>query len=154
MFTKSLRQSLTILSLGSVILFSASCSKEDEPSKEELIARTWVITDFLATGAGESVSVFDDEFDACDQDDQYVFAANGTITVNSGSNKCDDAELDPLASGSWSFVDGGKKISLDAPMFGSEVFDVDELTANSMKVSITDNSIGIPIKLQFVLSAR
>lgn len=145
---------MTILSLGSILLLGAGCSKEDAPSKEELIARTWVITDFVASGAGESASIFDDEFDACEQDDQYVFAANGTITVNGGANKCDDAELDPIASGTWTFLEDGKKISFDAPAFGSEVFDVDELTAGSMKVSITDNSIGVPIKLQFILTAR
>lgn len=145
---------MSILSLGSILLLGASCSKDDAPSKEELLARTWVITDFVASAAGESASIFDDEFDACEQDDQYVFAANGTITVNGGANQCDDAEIDPLASGTWTFLDGGKKISIDAPAFGSEVFDVDELTAGSMKVSITDNSIGIPIKLQFILTAR
>jgi hypothetical protein len=154
MFTKSLRQSLTILSLGSILLLSASCSKEDEPSREELIARTWVVTDLMAGSGNQLISIFDAEFDECEQDDQYIFAANGTITVNGGANQCDDAEIDPIANGSWSFQDGGKKISLDAPLFGSEVFDVDEISAGRMKLSVTDNSLGAPLKFQFVLTAR
>jgi Lipocalin-like domain len=152
---KTLRHAFSVLSLASVTLLIQSCGKEDaQPSVEQRIAKTWIMSDMTATISGQTESVYADNVDPCMQDDEYTFTANGAISVFGSNSKCDPDEPNPISTGSFSILDGGKKISINADGTGSETFDLDELTATSLKVSQVDNSLGIPIKIVLIYRAK
>jgi hypothetical protein len=152
---KTLRHAFSVLALASLTLFMQSCGKEDaQPSVEQRIAKTWIMTDMTATIASQTESVYADNVDPCMQDDEYTFTANGAVSVFGGSSKCDPDEPNPTSTGTYTVLDGGKKISIDADGTGSETFDLDELTATSLKVSQVDNSLGIPIKITLIYRAK
>lgn len=146
---------LKTLSLSAIILFAASCSKDDaEPTLEQKITKTWLMTDLTATIGTQTESVYLDNVELCMRDNEYAFGSTGTITVNGGANKCDIAETTPLSTGDYLIQDGGKKISLSAEGIGEGVFDIDEVTGTSMKFSQTDVSTGFPIKITLVFTAK
>jgi hypothetical protein len=112
------------------------------------------MNDMTATIGTQTESVYADNVDPCMQDDEYTFTATGTLSVNGSSSKCDPDEPNPVSTGTYTILDGGKKISINADGTGSETFDLDELTATSLKVSQVDNSLGIPIKITLVYRAK
>jgi Lipocalin-like domain len=142
---------LTLLALSAILIFSIGCSKDDkEPTPAELLSKAWIQTDFLVTISGVTESVFDSEYEICDQDNVYNFKSDGTFTVTEGTSKCDPADLDEVSSGTWTLLENGKKISIDTIDEDPQILDIEELTNSSMKVSIIDNSAGLPIKVTFV----
>lgn len=155
MTMKSFRSTLALLAVTAIIFLGAGCKKDDaKPSAQELISKSWIQTDLLATVSGQTESVFDDEYDVCGQDNIYTFNSNGTFVVTENTNKCDPSGPDEVASGTWTLLEDGKKITIDPSDEDPRTLDIDELTATSMKASLTDNSLGIPVKITFVYTAR
>lgn len=152
---KSLHNSLFIIALLAILLSGAACKKDDaQPTAQDLISKSWILTDLQATLNGVTESVYDDEFDACDQDNLYNFTADGKFTITENTIKCDPAGPDPLSSGTWVLLENSTKITIDPSDEDPLTLTIEELTASSFKASITDNSIGIPIKITFLYRAK
>jgi hypothetical protein len=152
---KSIRSNFTLIALTAIFLLGAGCKKDDaQPTAQELISKSWLQTDLLATVSGQTESVFDSEYDVCGQDNIYTFNSNGTFSVTENTNKCDPSGPDEVGSGTWTLLEGGKKITIDPSDEDPRTLDIEELTATSMRASLTDNSLGIPIKITFVYKAK
>lgn len=155
MKTKPFSIKLVLLSLSAILIFSIGCSKDDkEPTPAELLSKAWIQTDLLVTISGASESVFNSEYEACDQDNVYTFKSDGTFIVTEGSSKCDPADLDQVTSGTWTLLENGKKITIDPIDEDPQTLDIEELTNTSMKASAINNSAGLPIKVTFVYRAK
>jgi Lipocalin-like domain len=155
MNVKSLHKCVIIMALLAILLPGAACKKDDvKPSAQDLISRSWILTDLLATLNGITESVYDDEFDACDQDNLYNFTSDGKFTVTENTIKCDPAGPQPLTSGTWVLLENSTKITIDPIDEDPLTLNIEELTSTSFKASVTDNSIGIPVKITFIYAAK
>jgi hypothetical protein len=155
MKTKPFSIKLVLLSLSAILIFNIGCSKDDkEPTPAELLSKAWIQSDLLVSISGQTESVFDSEYEPCDQDNVYTFKADGTFTVNEGTSKCDPSDLDLVTTGTWTLLENGKKITIDPIDEDPQTLDIEELTNTSMKASVIDNSVGLPIKVTFVYRAK
>jgi hypothetical protein len=146
---------LALIALSAILILSIGCSKDDtQPTAAELLSKSWIQTDLLATLNGVTESVFNDEYELCDQDNVYNFKSDGTFTVTENITKCDPLDPDQVTSGTWTLLEDGKKITIDPIDEDPQTLDIEELTSTSMKVSVTDNSIGVPIKITLVYRAK
>jgi len=146
---------LALVALSLILIISIGCSKDEtQPTAAELISKSWIQTDLLATINGVSESVFADEYELCDQDNAYNFKSDGTFTVTENTTKCDPTDPEEVATGTWTILEDGKKLTITRTGEEPQTLDIEELTATSMKVSVTDNSIGIPVKATLVFRAK
>jgi hypothetical protein len=146
---------LALVSLSAIIILTIGCSKEDkQPTAAELLSKSWIQTDLLTTLNGTTQSVFNDEYAICDQDNAYNFKSDGTFTVTENTISCDPLFPDEVASGTWTLLEDGKKITIDPIDEEPQTLDIEELTNTSMKASATDNSLGVPIKITFIYRAK
>lgn len=146
---------LALITLSAILILSIGCSKDDtQPTASELFSKSWIQTDLLTTVNGITQSVFDDEYELCDQDNAYNFKSDGTFNITENTTKCDPSDPDEVAAGTWTILEDGKKLTITRTGEDPQVLDIDELTASSMKVSVTDNSIGISVKATLVFSAK
>lgn len=146
---------LALIALSALLIISIGCSKEDkQPTTAELLSKSWIQIDLLATINGISESVFNDEYEPCVQDNAYNFKSDGTFTVTENITKCDPTDPDQVATGTWTILEGGKKLTITRTGEEPQTLDIEELTTTSMKVSVTDNSIGIPVKATLVFRAK
>ncbi|MGL6267806.1 MAG: lipocalin family protein [Chitinophagaceae bacterium] len=146
---------LTLLAISAIITLSIGCSKDDtQPTASEILSKSWIQTDLLTTVNGVTQSVFKDEYELCDQDNAYNFKSDGTFTITENTIKCDPLFPDVISSGTWTLFENGKKVTIDPVDEDPQTLDIEELTNTSMKASVTDNSIGVPIKVTFVYRAK
>jgi Lipocalin-like domain len=152
---KSLHNSLFTIALLAFLLPGTACKKDDaKPSAQDLISKSWILTDLKATLNGVTESIYDDEFDACDQDNLYNFTSDGKFTVTENILKCDPADPNPLSSGTWVLLENSTKITIDPIDEDPQTLNIEELTTSSLNASITDNSLGIPVKITFFYTAK
>lgn len=134
-----------------LIITLGSCGKDNNPdqdkpkTKKDYLVRTWVQTDLIASIAGLTQSVFDDEIPACAQDNIFNIKADGTFEITENTVKCGDAEV--VTTGTWQFIENETKVIIDPADEDPQTLTIEELTDTSFKGSIIDNSTGMEIKL-------
>ncbi|GEM_PF-1821051 len=81
-----------IAAVTSVLL--SACKKEEPvvvpaPTNAELLQRSsWQLTDHLQIIGTSNFSIYNQEYDACEQDNIYTFAANNLFIQDEGATKC------------------------------------------------------------------
>ena len=142
--------------LVSVTIFQSSCSKDEEKklTKTDMISRVWMQIDLIASGAGMTQSIFDQEVPPEHQDDLFEFKTNGTFVVTEGATRENPADPDIVATGTWQLIDGETKIVIDPDTEDAETLTIEELTTTSLKAFYVDNSAGFDIKITSVLKAN
>jgi hypothetical protein len=115
-----------LAALLSFILITGSCKKGDDNSGTSLLTRAeWK---FQKSEQRINSEPFDDVYPswpACNQDDRYVFAKNGTYSFTEGPTKCNASSPDVIATGTWGFT-GLSSIVIDG--IESVVEQLDETT--------------------------
>lgn len=152
---RPLRITIAFLSLTVIFFLAAGCSKDEkQPTPEELISKSWMHTDLLATIGGVSQSVYADQYNTCEQDNIYTFNIDGTFSVAEGTSKCDPSDPDVYTTGTWVLLENGKKITIDTIDGDPYTLDIEELTATSLKGSRLETANGISVKVTFVFSVK
>jgi hypothetical protein len=127
------RNLLIMFFIGMVSLFA--CSKSDPaPTKEQLltISKGWVRSDYtVTTKTGVLKEKFSD-ITPCVQDDVFKFTTDGKGKSTEGATSCSPPSAD--TSFTWAFNTDKTKITIGFTG-GSEVYDVKELSATSLKIS-------------------
>ncbi|GHN01226.1 hypothetical protein WSM22_27150 [Cytophagales bacterium WSM2-2] len=145
-------KSVHILSLVAILILAgiSSCHKDDpKPSaKTELIAKTWKPTGATANGV-DIFSVIDD----CEKDDLMKFTKDGKVTFDQSVLKC-DPNSPQTENATWSFQDGETKLRINHSDGSSETETISELSATTLKLSITDTSQGPPITIVYIFTAQ
>lgn len=106
------------LSLMAVILLSltlslASCKKDADKSKTELLTQSsWKQTNSETLIGGSWVSDWS-TVDACDKDDLTTFKTDKTYQLTEGASKCDPTDPDLIDTGTWSFNSDETAIIVD-----------------------------------------
>ena len=139
---------LTLLLLAAVAL--GSCKKNDDntpsaPSKTDLLTtKSWqpVTATASYTVAGQTLT-FGGNVDACTADDVLKFNTDKSLVHDEGATKCDPT--DPQTEkGNWDMPSDSKLTikSIPSSNIPDGTFDIKELTATSLHVTISDNSSG------------
>jgi len=127
--------------MNKLVLFAAlcfttlvftNCDKNDNPppSNTDYITKSsWKFSSAKASGIDVTAQV-----PACFKDNTMLFVANGTGTINEGTNVCTPASP---SSFTWVFQNNGTQISLNTPLVsgGSGVFTIVLLNDVSLVVS-------------------
>jgi hypothetical protein len=126
-----------------LVLFCLSCKEEiPVPTQTELLTSSawkWV---------GGSVTPTFDVFSngnplngeywskapQCWKDDLWVFTAAGKFTQEEGATKCNIADPQVYSQGTWKFEGDEKKVKINGSALGEQLWEINELTATSLKV--------------------
>jgi hypothetical protein len=127
-----------------------SCSKDEQTvplpvTRAQLLARSWIQTDLLATVGGTQTSVFNTVLTACQRDNIWNFKSDGTYTVTEGATKCNTTDPDTVTSGTWQLTDSDTKIIIDDISDVPQTFTITELTSSSLKISGTQMIQGMSV---------
>jgi len=152
---------LSLLLLAAVAL--GSCKKNDDnspsaPSKTDLLtSKSWqpVTATSSITVAGQTLTL-GGNVDACTADDVLKFNTDKSLVHDEGATKCDPT--DPQTEkGTWD-MPSDSKLTIKSLGSSSTVpdgtFDIKELTATSLQVTITDNSSGTPTTVNLTFKAK
>lgn len=120
------------LALGVVLLVGCQKDEDPQPSKQELLTKNATKEWTLTTEREGSKDLFALR-KACDRDDILLFKSTGQFELNEGSSKCDAQYPQIIASGAWSFQTNDTELTV-----GDETYKLVELTAQTLRVSITD----------------
>jgi len=136
-----------ILTVGLI----SSCKKDDDdkPRKDLLTGSTcWKITKYEERDdKGNFVDFTNDTYDACELDDCTRFGADGNYVNTDSGVKC-DPDNSILEEGTWSLIDGDKKIVMTPTGLGFSVtFTIESITANTLVV--TTSFIGPELRITY-----
>lgn len=130
-FMKNLSKVLLLFVALGVTLATSSCKKEDEPTKTELLTKTWKISEVYVNGqldADPSYGMY-----------RFTFTATGTynITYTGGAD-----------NGVWEFNTDESRIIFDKGTADEDTWEVMSLTMESSRMKATDD--GDTLELLFV----
>lgn len=125
------------LAMATMAFFS-SCKKDKDDDntgngKTDLITNgSWKIS-AVHEKLGENpwVDITAQEYEDCELDDRIQFSKPNIVTTDEGATKCDPSNPQ-TDTGTWKFVNGEQEIEL-----AGEEFHIDELTATSLKISVS-----------------
>ncbi len=133
----------TFLLVMLLTLVCIACKEEATPlSKTELLtSKSWkwiagsVTPDFDVFSNGNPLSgEYWNKAPACWQDDIRVFTMAGKFTHEEGATKCNVADPQIYAQGTWEFDGSEKIIKIKDSALGEQLWEIQELTATSLKV--------------------
>ncbi len=149
------RIAIVVATFAFVTLLVTSCKKDEKKlSRTELISRSWIQIDLIASTGTLSQSIFDQEVPVWHQDDIFEFKSDGTFIVTEGATRENPTDPDVVTTGTWQFIDSETKIVVDPANEGAETLTIEELTTTSFKGYLIDNSQGFDIKVTTVLQAK
>jgi len=142
----------SILFVSIAALLAVSCKDEDaKPSNTELLtAKSWTVTSFTLSGQ-DLTEYFSEE---CENDDSTKFGKDGKLTIDNGSVKCYSSEPQTEENGTWVFESNETKLKFTSDSGDVESYDIDELTATTLKVSSTfsDTLNGVAVSGKLVIT--
>jgi hypothetical protein len=136
------------------MILALSCKKNDPaPTASELLSRNWKQTDLILTANGASQSIFS-QLSICEADNIYQFKSDGTLNITEGATKCDPADPDIAASGTWQLQENNTKLALSDDVNGTQKFTIESLSATDMVISDTATVSGLLTKGSFYFKAQ
>ncbi len=159
---------LLLIALSATILLSA-CSKKDDPQPDPnnnnnsnnnnsaraaiLTKGSWKITSSIRenelSDGGTDTRDVAKFMDDCVIDNLYTLQKAGTVLVDEGATKCDEADAQQRTQGKWTLSDGDKKLKIPAPVWPAASTDINIHEVNAEIVSIDDNRLEITYTLDF-----
>ena len=129
--------------LGLGLLTLGSCKKEEEtaPTRKSLLTAgtgTWRLTAATVSPGlnvgGTVITDFFGQLESCEKDDLDVFttASSNNYRNEEGATKCDPADPQIAATGTWVMSSDEKKLSITSTEAGETVAETDEITITSM----------------------
>ncbi len=133
---------LSLLGL-SVLLAVSSCKDKNEEAipltKSQLLSgATWRLTGVSVSQLGVTIDLFQ-QLSSCDKDNLTLYKTGGAFEVNEGATKCSSTDPQIVESGTWALTTNETKLSTTSGGF-TDVYDILELTATTLKVKQTDQS--------------
>lgn len=121
-----------------ICLVFTNCDKNDNPppsNTDHITKSSWKFSSAKAGGIDVTSQV-----PLCFRDNTILFVANGTGTINEGTNVCTPASP---SSFTWTFQNNGSQIALSTPLVsgGSGVFTI--VTLNDVNL-VVSQSMTIP----------
>ena len=137
--------------LAAMATLTVGCKKDDSTptaSKTDMLtAKNWKVTAdvTVATATGQA-AVMTDNFAttvACERDNYFKFNADKTVIANEGTNVCSGSPQ--TANGVWDFNSDQTKLTMGTASSSGIVgqFDLKELSATTLKISVTDTYNGV-----------
>ncbi|RDB07102.1 hypothetical protein [Runella aurantiaca] len=133
----------TFLRASFLLLICFSCKEETPaPTKTELLTgKPWKWVGGAVTPAFDVFSngnlnngEYWSQAPKCWQDDIRVFTTAGKFTHEEGATKCNVADPQIYAQGTWQFDASEKVVKINDSALGEQMWEIQELTATSLKV--------------------
>ncbi len=140
-----LKKKASILSNRFVLIafsfFSAACNEPTSNpfTKVQLLASngSWTMKDYLVTKSNGSILQKLSDLDACQQDDVWIFVADGTLTVTEGVTECSPPK--PSQNNFWLFnLDETRLFISDAGSLQGVRWKIEELSLIRLRISKED----------------
>jgi hypothetical protein len=142
MIKSTIRTAAVCLSAALLLSGLGSCKKSaNEKSKAELLTQSaWkMIKDEYKTGTGAWNTR---NIATCSADDLEIYSSNGTVEYNAGATKCFPS--DPQSeTANWNFEANETQLKITFGGFFAEVGNIEQLDANTLVVSYSDNNNGV-----------
>jgi hypothetical protein len=141
-----------------VLAFGPSCKKSNDDGdtvserSRLLSAKSWKWSDVTRTESGSTTSILS-TFQVCVRDNLYNFQANGAYSASEGASKCNTTDPDIVEQGNWSFFNNENNLKVNSGPFEIE-YGIAELTASSMRLTITDNTGGTARVFTYIYTAQ
>ncbi|MEJ1929326.1 DUF5004 domain-containing protein [Nostoc sp. NIES-2111] len=133
--------------LFSAVLFIGGCKKKDDPSRKELIARTWKLTaqtsdPSLPLGGSQLTDVYS-QLRTCFKDNTYIFESSGSYRSEEGASKCNDSDPVIVESGTWTLSSDEKTLSVTTANGNSRTeYTIVSISSSEMKATYIFNLQG------------
>ena len=140
--TKIIRTTALLTLITAFVLGIGACKKDAAKSKTELLTQSnWkIVKEESKSGSGPWVDITSTL--ACEKDNQYVFSTTSALEFNEGATRCNPADPQIIATGTWSFLTNETQLQVIA--FGStSLFSLDQLDENTMVISRSETIGGI-----------
>lgn len=144
-----------------VLIFAASCSKDDNesgPSKSELLTSSAWKYDTAGIDANSDGSIDtplpDGSVEDCDKDNTFTFQSGGTGIADAGATKCDSAEAQTV-NFNYTLNSNGTVINFPDTVITGISGDVSVLTLTSSKLVLSKAiEIGLPIPVNVIVQLK
>ena len=130
------------LKFGIVVIFAvliSACSKDEQKTKTELLTlKAWKLNAYKVVdsqGTEMDYYAYMQQSNDCNLDNTMLFATDGTLTVNEGTNVCNDSTY-MFKSGTWSLTPDEKQIKIFEEN-GYYSFSLTELSESKMTIETT-----------------
>mgnify|MGYP002393939532 CR=1 FL=1 len=147
---------LTAMVLLGTAMCLTACKKDKkdpdpEPTKKELLANKWTVSDVLAPN-GSSVINLDLDQIKCLKDNIFTIASNDTYTIDEGTVVCDPSSA---GSGTWKLTENDSKLTF-TPNGGGDplVFTLIDVNSTTLKVSYEITDIILPGTYTIILKKQ
>lgn len=142
------------------VLYATSCKKKDDDGgsvdkKSTLTTGKWQLTganmSYSFAGQNQNVDIYSTFYQACERDNYYFFAANGTATMDEGATKCDSGDPQTSDAGAWQLLnnDTQLKCNIDG---AEQTFDITSFNSSGMTLTIETNYMGATAKQNMILT--
>lgn len=134
-----MKKILLITLISTMMLGMASCTKSEDKtstpatstSKTDLLtAKKWKVVALIYNGQDAYAAM-----DACDKDDLHIFKVGGVYNADNGPTKCAPTDDQIFIISTWALSANDTKLTFDG-----DTFTIVELTATSMKLTISDGT--------------
>ena len=148
-----MKKNLYIFPLA-VVVGLTSCGDDDDngPAQnrtELLTAKTWRMTNLEGQVNGQTTSYWNFVFDACEQDDESKFNADGTYVLTDTGEECSP---DNSETGTWAF-NADQTVLTVATLSDTISGKVESMSASEFKVSEMEVVNGMNTKLIITFKA-
>jgi len=122
------------------LTFTACKKEKDKKSRTELLtASSWMIVKFEEkenNGAWQNTFPL---FDACSQDDRWIFKTNLSLDLTEGATACTgNSPNEVLDTTTWAFLENESKLQIE-----TDAFVIEQLDESTMVISITESAGGV-----------
>ncbi|HWB24657.1 MAG TPA: lipocalin family protein [Chitinophagaceae bacterium] len=134
----TIRKTLACVVLAGITIVACQKSNNSQNDVTILTSGKWQISDASVTipGSGVSLDVYDSIPD-CVKDNFYIFASEGTATIDEGATKCDSSDPQ-TTTGNWKLLENNTKLQTIDPLTGASAdLTLLEINSNDMKVQDT-----------------
>ena len=132
-------RALRIVILSGVVILGA-CGDDPAPIKEEELPGNWKLTALSIKALGQTEDAYTD-LEACEKDNIFHFAENGTYEYQVGVTKCDVSEPNVFESGTWEI--SGKQLIIEITGEDPESVEILLLNSTTLKCRINIDLFGL-----------
>jgi len=137
---------LIFLPVVTILLFLASCKKEDSKTRKELLQENTCWNASKIEAKNPETGLYEDYTDlllgdACYRDNCYTFNVDGVYKETEGVTKCDPTDEELVATGTWSISADESNISITEDSV-TRTGKIETLTADKFVITSTDQSLG------------
>lgn len=134
-----------------VVALFTSCSKGDsvKTKKELLSIGGWLLQAKQTKLGNADWNDVTSGISSCKKDDLHSFASNGQYTISEGGTKCNTADPNTVATGTWELLNNEADIKIIIPS-STLTYTIDLVTENALTITHTDATGIVVVQTRYI----